>query len=87
MHDSEIVKTIEKDGVTKRVEVKKAENGYVTKITKSWMEDDGYDNKEYKEECKYWISKTNPLEMKKKKVSSDKKEPKTIGEAIKDLKI
>jgi hypothetical protein len=79
MEDTLIRKSITKDNVTKNLEVKKANNGFIIKISKEW-----YDNNEFKYETNYWISKTNPFDKENKKVSN--REPKTITEAIKDLK-
>lgn len=54
--------SIKKDGMTKDVSVKKAENGYIICISKH-----GYkkDKDKYISEEKTYISTTNPLEKKK----------------------
>jgi hypothetical protein len=49
-------KTIRKDGVTKRICISKCENGYIISISK-YGEIEG----KYIDECKKYISKTNPL--------------------------
>ena len=62
MSEERMSYSIEKDGMTKDVSVKKAENGYVVCISKH-----GYkkDSEEYVSEEKTYISTTNPLEKKK----------------------
>lgn len=85
--DNEILrKSITKDSLTKTLVVKQAKNGFIIEISKSWYENNNVGEEEYKHSCDCWISKTNPFEKKSKDLSS-KKEPKTITEAIKDLKI
>jgi predicted membrane GTPase involved in stress response len=57
-----ISKTIEKNGLTKRMEVEQVENGYIIRISKygkSPMDE------AYIDECKTYISTENPLEKKK----------------------
>lgn len=58
-------KSTEVDGITKNIEVKEAENGFVIEIYKC-----GYDQKEsspdkYIDEKKCWISTKNPLQNEK----------------------
>jgi len=84
MENSLLTKSITKDDVTKTLEVKEAKNGFIIKISKSYYEENGMGEKEYKYDCDYWISKTNPFAKKENKKAE--KEPKTISEAIKDLK-
>ena len=84
--DNELLrKSITKDDTTKTLVVRRAKNGFIIEISKTWYEDNGMNEKEYKHSCDYWVSKTNPFEKKSSDLSSDK-EPKTISEAIKDLK-
>ena len=83
--DTEILrKTISKDDVSKTLVVKQAKNGFIIEISKSWEEKNDMGEEEYKHSTEYWISKTNPFEKQTKE--KENKEPKTISEAIKDLK-
>jgi len=52
--------TIKEDGVTKRFYIHKVENGYICQIEKEWTEGEG-EKKEWKEECKTFISKEDPM--------------------------
>ena len=64
-----IEKRVEKDGISKTLRVEKVENGYfitISKYGRNQKEKDG----EYIDECKKFISETNPLENNE----SDKKD-------------
>jgi len=60
----------DKDNVHKRVEVEEVENGWIMTVNKEYTISEG-DKKEWKYECKKYISKNNPLEKKKKKDTDD----------------
>lgn len=60
----------DKDGVNKRVEVEQVENGWIMTVNKEYTMGEG-EKKEWKYECKRYISKSNPLEKKKKNESED----------------
>ncbi len=60
-----VSKTLE-SGLTKEVNVKKVENGYITRVSKH-----GDVDGEWVSEEKEYISTTNPLEKKKEKSHSD----------------
>ena len=64
-----IEKTIKKDGISKTLCVEKVENGYIITISKYGKNQKEKDS-EYIEECKKFISETNPLENNE----SDKKD-------------
>ena len=64
-----IEKTIKKDGISKTLCVEKVENGYFITISKYGRNQKEKDS-EYIEECKKFISETNPLENNE----SDKKD-------------
>ena len=64
-----IEKTVKKDGISKILRVEKVENGYfitISKYGRNQKEKDGV----YIDECKKFISETNPLENNE----SDKKD-------------
>lgn len=63
----------EVDGVTKNVSGEEVENGWVITISKEWYEGEG-DNRKWKNECKKYISKDNPMENLKNKDKKDKEE-------------
>lgn len=64
-----IEKTIKKDGISKTLHVEKVENGYIITISKYGRNEKEKDS-EYIDECKKFISETNPLENNE----SDKKD-------------
>lgn len=83
--DEEITrKSIEKDGITKSIEVRKVENGYVISVNEY-----GEDNKgKWYSHDKTYVSKTNPLT--KEEEGEKEKEPsfkEMMAEALKNLKI
>ena len=64
-----IEKTVKKDGISKTLRVEKVENGYLITISKYGRNEKEKDSK-YIDECKKFISETNPLENNE----SDKKD-------------
>ena len=64
-----IEKRVEKDGISKTLRVEKVENGYIITISKYGRNQKEKDS-EYIDECKKFISETNPLENNE----SDKKD-------------
>ena len=64
-----IEKTVKKDGISKILRVEKVENGYFITISKYGRNQKEKDS-EYIDECKKFISETNPLENNE----SDKKD-------------
>ena len=56
-------KSIEVNGVTKSLTVKEVENGFIIEQSK-YGKDSTKKNAEWEDECKTYISKTNPLEGK-----------------------
>lgn len=58
------------DDTSKTVTVKECENGYYITIEKSYYENDSDGSKKYKWDSKSYISTENPLEAKKKEVTS-----------------
>lgn len=75
-----IEQTLRTNGISKSVEVEEVENGFVITIRK-WGREEGSD--EYCDECKKYISKTNPLE--KKPEISEAKVKKSITEAMNEI--
>ena len=64
-------KTIRNNGITKRIRVEKAENGYII-VYNEYGDRKLKDGKtEYYDETKKWISKTNPMDSKKDKNTSE----------------
>lgn len=71
----EFEKTIRKNGMTKRICIEKCENGYIISITKYGKEEyeegeESDEPAEYINECKKYISKTNPLKKDDSEVMS-----------------
>ena len=64
-----IEKIVEKDGISKKLRVEKVENGYFITISKYGRSEKEKDSV-YINECKKFISETNPLENNE----SDKKD-------------
>ena len=69
----------ELDGVTKTVRGEECENGWVISITKEWYEGES-PNRTWKNECKRYISKDNPLDKLEK--SKEKKADNEVSEII-----
>ena len=69
----------ELDGVTKTVRGEECENGWVISITKEWYEGES-PNRNWKNECKRYISKDNPLDKLEK--SKEKKADNEVSEII-----
>lgn len=63
MSEERMSYSIEKDGMTISYEVRKAENGYIMKKS-VYGEKDG----KYIDECKEYVSATNPLAKKKEEI-------------------
>lgn len=76
-------KSIEKDGVTKSIEVKKVVNGYIISICEQ-----GYKKDKWYNNDQIYISKTNPLEEEGEN-SEEKEESfkETLQKALNNLKI
>jgi hypothetical protein len=72
-------KSLEKDGITKSIEVKKVVNGFVIYICES-----GYKGEKWINNDQTYISLTNPLDDDTEKEKSFKE---TISEALKNLKL
>lgn len=72
-------KSIEKDGITKSIEVKKVVNGYVIYLCES-----GYKGEKWINNDQIYISTTNPLE---EEMGGEKSFKDTIKEALKNLKL
>jgi len=66
----------EKDGICKRVEVRKVNNGYVISITEN-----GYKGEKWINNEEMYISKVNPLE------TPDKSYKEVLKEALDNLKL
>jgi hypothetical protein len=96
--ETEIRKTEEKDGVTREICVRKAENGYIVNVEsygyrprkketnseeKEELAESGpiKDDREYFNESKSYVSKTNPLEDSEKPLKDQ------IANALKTMKI
>lgn len=62
------------DGITKTLEVKEVENGYIIKVCEYGYKKTGKDKEEYIDSEKLYISKENPLA----------EEPKSLKEQIND---
>jgi hypothetical protein len=72
-------KSLEKDGVTKSIEVKKVVNGYIICVTESGYKDDKWFNND-----QIYISTTNPLEESATDEKSFKEE---VKKALDNLKL
>lgn len=69
------------EGVTRSINGREVENGWVIDINKEWTEKDDDGNDRYKSEYKTYISKDNPLD-KLKEGKKEKKDDTGITEMI-----
>jgi hypothetical protein len=72
------------DGVTKSVNGREVENGWVIDIEKSWTETDNDGNDRYKNDYKTYISKDNPLDKLKEK-KKEKKDDTGVSGMLSDI--
>lgn len=76
-----ITQSYEENGITKSVEVKEVENGFVVCISEY-----GYKKDKYINTNKTYISKTNPLEEESEK-NTKQSFKEEVAEALKNLKL
>lgn len=65
-------KSIEKDGMTRCIEVEEVENGYIVSVHKYGYEKDEKSSNSYIDEHKKWVSKENPLKEEDKDEEEEK---------------
>ena len=81
-------KSLEQDGMTTSIEVKKVENGYVVTVRECGYKKEKGNEKWFDHE-KVYISKTDPLEEEQEEEKEEKKESfkESLNKALNNLKL